>query len=297
MEIVFLGTSAMIPTKERNHSGILINHAKESILLDCGEGIQRQMKMINVDINRIRRILISHWHGDHTLGLAGLIQTMAAQSYADTLFIYGPKGTKKNLDNLFKSFIFDAQRIKIEIKEIKEGVFYKGDEYSLSAYKMEHSILTFGYCFKENDKRRIELDKVKKLGIPQGPLLGKLQEGETITFKGKKIKPDAISYVVKGKKIAYVADTVPCKGAVELAKDADLMICESTHKSGMEEKTTEYMHMTSKDAAQLAHQANAKKLILTHFSQRYKSVKELEDEAREIFPETTAAYDFMKIKL
>lgn len=297
MDIVFLGTSSMIPTKERNQSGILINHRKESILLDCGEGIQRQMKIAKVDINRIKKVLISHWHGDHTLGLPGLIQTMAAQSYADVLQIYGPKGSKKYLKSILSGFIFDVQRIKINMIEIKEGTFYKGDDYTLSAYELDHSVPCLGYSFKEKDRRRINLAEAKKLGIPEGPLLGKLQQGKDVVWAGKKIKADDVSYIVKGKKIAYVADTSPCRRAVDLSKDADFMICESTHKSGMEDKTAEYKHMSSRQAAQTAHQANAKKLIITHFSPRYKTIEELEKDAREIFPNTVAAFDFMKVKL
>ncbi|MFC1728481.1 ribonuclease Z [Nanoarchaeota archaeon] len=297
MEIVFLGTAAMIPTKDRNHTGILISHKKESVLLDCGEGIQRQMKIAKVDINRIRRICISHWHGDHVLGLPGLIQTMAAQNYEGTLYIYGPKGSKKYLEHMLKALVFDVARINFDVKEVKEGSFYKGDEYTLSAYPLDHSTPCIGFSFKEKDRRRLKVAQIKKLKLPEGPLLGKLQQGKDVTWDGQKIKADDVSYVVKGKKIAYVADSTPCTRAVDLAKEADIMICESTHKSGIEEKTEEYKHMTSKQAAQLAHRAKAKKLILTHFSQRYKEVDELLDEAKDIFPDVIGAFDFMKVKV
>jgi ribonuclease Z len=297
MEITFLGTTAMIPTKERNHTGILISHKNESILLDCGENIQRQMKIAKADINRIRRILISHWHGDHVLGLAGLVQTMAAQSYSGTLYIYGPKGSKKYFDSMLKGFSFDGQRMNIEIKDIKEGVFYKNDDYVLTAYQLDHSIPTLGFSFKERDRRRLKVSEVKKLKLPEGPLLGKLQSGKDVTWDGRKIKAEDVSYVVKGKKISYVADTVPCPRAVDLARDADIMICESTHKSGIEEKTETYKHMTALQAAQLAHQAHAKKLIITHFSQRYKTTDDLLDEASAVFPNVVAAFDFMKVKV
>ncbi len=297
MEIIFLGTSAMIPTKERNHSGILINHKNESLLFDCGEGIQRQMKTIKVDINRIKKICISHWHGDHVLGLPGLIQTMAAQNYTDVLQIYGPKGSKKYFENMLNGFAFDSKRMKINVNEVKDGIFYTGDEFSLEAAELDHSILTYGYAFKENDKRKIKLAEVKKLGIPEGPLLGKIQNGESIVFNGKKINADDVSYVVPGKKITYIADTIPCKNAVKLSSNADILICEATHMSGIEDKTEEYKHMTSKQAAQIANEANARKLVLNHFSQRYKTTADLEREAKDIFPNTVAAFDFMKIKL
>lgn len=297
MEIVFLGTSSMVPTKERNHSAFLLVGSTETILFDCGEGTQKQLKIVGADINRITKILLSHWHGDHVLGLPGLIQTMAAQQYDGTLQVYGPKGSIAYAEAMFKGFAFDKSRLKYEIIEIeKDGVIFKNKDFRIESHKLDHSVPCYGFAYLEEDRRRIKLDAAKKLGLSEGPLLGKLQMGESVTVKGKKIDPDEVSTVTKGRKVAYVADTVPCDGAVMLAQDADILISEATMATKIEGKAEEYKHMTARQAGLLANQANAKKLIITHFSQRYKSSAELEEEAKDVFYNVVAAYDFMKVK-
>ena len=295
MQILFLGTSCAKPTKERNHSAVFISHGSDGILMDCGEGTQRQLAIAGIKPTKINKILISHWHGDHVLGLPGLIQTLGLCEYNKTLRIHGPKGTKERFANILKSTIFE-ERIKIEVEEV-EGMFYNGEKYSLESEYIDHLVPTLGFRFIEKDRRRINLDFIKKAGIPEGPLLGKLQEGKSITWKGKTISPKEATYAVRGKIIAYLPDSVPSKNSLKLAKDADLLICESTYSSKMKEKAEEYMHMTSKDAAMIANQANAKKLVLTHFSTRYKDTYELEDDAKELFGDVVAAKDFMKIVL
>ena len=296
MQITFLGTSAMVPTKERNHSAVLISYSSEGILIDCGEGTQRQMKIAGIKPSKVTKILISHWHGDHVLGIPGLIQTLAKNEYDRVLEIYGPKGTKERMKNMFKAFSFE-DKIEIRIHEITKKRFFEGKDFFLEALPLEHSITTLGFTFIENNKRRIRVDAVRKLGIPDGPLLGKLQSGKSITFKGKKITPEQATYIVKGKKATFIADTVECNNALELAMDADILVCEATYADDLKEKAEEYRHMTSKQAALLANNANVKKLILTHFSQRYKTMEEIEDDAKDVFSNTICAYDFMKIKI
>lgn len=296
IEIVFLGTSSMVPTKERNQSGVLISYKTHGVLIDCGEGTQRQMKMANVPLTKITKILITHWHGDHTLGLPGVIQSLGAAEYNKKLEIYGPKGTKTRIEHMFKAFVMD-RRVEMEVFEIKEGKFFENPEFILEAYELDHGIETMGYNFIEKDRRKINVSKVKKIGIPDGPLLGKLQEGKDITFKSKKIKSDEVTKVVKGRKISIIADTLPCDNCYKLSGGADLLICESTYSSKLEEKGENYKHMTSKQAALIANKANAKKLVLTHFSARYKSTLELNDDARTYFDNTVCAYDLMKLSL
>ena len=296
MEIVMLGTSSMVPTKDRNHSAILIYHEKDSVLFDCGEGTQRQMKIAGVDINRINKIFISHWHGDHVLGLPGLIQTLCAQNYEKMLHIYMPKGTKKHFNYMLKAFEFDL-RIEIEVHEVLKGVIYKSEDYNIECIEMSHGIPTIGFSIVENPKRRMNLEFMKKMKIPKGPLWNRLQNGQDVIFEGKKIEPDQATILIPGKKVAYVPDTLYCTNAVKLAKDADLLICESTLISAKEEKAEEFHHLTAKQAALIANEANVKKLLLTHFSQRYKTTHELEEEARTYFANTTAAHDFMRVKV
>jgi ribonuclease Z len=298
IEITFLGTAAMVPTADRNHSAILIYHEKDSILFDCGENTQRQLKIAKADIARISKICISHWHGDHVLGLPGLLQTMNMMSEQKTIEIFGPVGTKKRMEFMLKAFESDMSSLKMKIHEIEnDGIFYENDFYKLEAYHLNHSVKTLGFAFIEQDKRKMNLEFVKKKKIPEGPLLGKLQRGEDITFKNEKILVDDATYVVKGRKIAYISDSEPNKNSIILAQDSDLLISESTYATKLEEKGEEYKHMTAKQAAQVAHQANVKELILTHFSQRYKSTEEILENATDIFPRTKAAFDFMKVRL
>ncbi len=296
MEVTFLGTSGMVPTKERNHVATFISYGSEGILIDCGEGTQRQMKIAGLKITKVTKILISHWHGDHVLGLPGLIQTLGASEYNKTLEIYGPIGTKKRIKDMFDVFVFD-KNVQIKIIEIQKKKIYNGKGFLLEAYELSHGIKCFGFNFIEKDHRRINIRKIRQLGIPEGPLLGKLQENKSIVFKGKKITPKDTTYIVKGKKITIIADTVVCKNCYELAKDADLLICEATYTSDLEEKAQEYKHLTSTQAAQIASMVNAKKLVLTHISARYKDSKDIEEDAKTIFKEVKVAYDFMKVKL
>jgi len=297
IELTFLGTSSMVPTKERNHSSILINFKGNNILVDCGEGTQRQLKFAGLSASKINKILITHWHGDHVLGLPGLIQTLAANGYDKTLEIYGPKGTKGKFMHLFKAFEFDQSRINMKIIEIQKGRFFENDDFGLEVLPLEHGIITLGYNFVEKDRRRIDLKKAEKLGLKEGPSLGKIQDGKTISLNGKKINPDDISYVVKGKKITLVSDTLPCKNAYKLAENSDLLVCEATYKSELEEKGEEYYHMTAKQAAAIANKSNVKQLVLTHISARYKEGKEVEEDAKDVFDNVKCAYDLMKIEL
>jgi len=297
IEVLFLGTSSMVPTKERNHSSILIRYKKEGILVDCGEGTQRQLKMAGVSASKITKILITHWHGDHVLGLPGLLQTLAASGYERTLEIYGPKGSKERFKYMFKAFEFDQSQFSFEVHEIEKGVFFENSEFLMGCLPMDHGIPCLGFNFVQKDKRRIDLAKAKKLGLVEGPLLGKLQDGKTITMKGKKIKPNDATYIVGGKKITFIIDTLLCKNAFILAKDADLLISEATYTSALEDKGQEYGHMTARQAASIANKSNVEKLILTHLSARYKDGKEVEEDAKDTFENVVVAYDLMKVKV
>jgi ribonuclease Z len=295
MEIQFLGTSCMQPTKTRNHSAILLNYKSEKILLDCGEGTQRQMRITGVKPAKITRLFISHWHGDHVFGIPGLMSTMGADQFANRLIIYGPKGTKQYLKNLWTSFAAKSI-IEHEVHEVKSGVFYENDDFRLEAQPLVHTVPCIGFSFIEKNRRRVDLAKAKKLKL-EGPILGKLQNGQTVTVDGKKIEPDDVTYIVEGKKVSYVADTVPCDGANKLAENCTLLISEGTHLDEIKDKTEKYKHMTVKQAALLASENNAEKLVVTHLSKRYKSSAEAAEEARKYFDNSIIAEDFMKINL
>ena len=295
IEIIFLGTSCMQPTKERNHPSFLLKYKTENILFDCGENVQRQMRITGIKPAKITRLLISHWHGDHVFGIPGLINSMGSDQYAKKLNIYGPKGSEKYFNHMLKSFAGSGV-IENEVKEVTSGKFYENDDFMLIAEKLKHSAECIGFSFIEKDKRRVNTLKAEKSGL-SGPILGELQKGKTVTFKGKKIKPDDVTYLVQGKKISYIADTLPCNGANKLAENADLVISEGTHLSDIGEKTKKYMHLTVKDAALIASENGAKKLVITHISPRYKSISEIVEEARTYFDETIVAEDFMRIRV
>ncbi len=299
MQITFLGTSAMVPTKERNVSGFYVDTGVDGILVDCGEGTQRQMNIAGISRMKVKKILITHWHGDHVSGLIGLIQTVGNSDVSQQIAIYGPEGTEEHFGHLMKSCIFH-NKVDIIVKEIKADsptVIFENRDYKIEAANVKHGVPCIAYSIIEQDKRKMNMALAKKLGLSEGPLIGKLQSGKEVMFKNKKILPDDVSNIEHGRKITFILDTWPCKACTEIAQDADILIMESSYATKMEEKADKHMHMTAQQAAQIAHQANVKRLILTHFSQRYKTVEEIEENARDIFPETVCAFDFMKVKL
>ncbi len=296
MEIVFLGTGAMVPTKERNHSGVFISYKSEGILIDCGEGTQRQLKIAGINPNKITKILISHWHGDHAFGLIPLMQSLGSTDYHGTLEIYGPKSTVERIKTLNRVFSSDS-KLKFEVKEITKRRFIENKDFYIEGAELSHAIACFGFAFVEEDKRKMRKKDLKKFGLPEGPLIGRLQEGKTIRWKNRTIRPDDVSSIVKGKKVVFISDTALCSNALSLAKDADLMICEATFADDMKNKAGEYKHLTARNAGLIANKANAKKLVLTHFSQRYKTPQQIEEDAQTVFDNSICAKDFMKIVL
>jgi ribonuclease Z len=299
VEITFLGTASMVPTKERNVQGIYLDYKGEGILVDCGEGSQRQMNIAGINRLKVKKVLVSHWHGDHVSGLIGLIQTIGNTDEPGTLTIFGPKGTKERMHHLLNSCIFDL-RVKIDIHELdikKKTVVVESEDYIIEAVPLEHSVPCVGYSFTEKDTRKINLEKAKKHGLSEGPSLGKLQKGESVKVAGKSIHPDDVSTIKKGKKIAFIMDTGLCNSCYELAQDADILVSEATFESSKQDKADLFKHLTAEQVALIANRSGVKKLILTHFSQRYKSLGDLEDEAKGLFPETTLAYDFLKVKM
>lgn len=294
MKITFLGTGSMVPTKERNQVAILISYKDEKILVDCGEATQRQLRIAKISPSKITKILITHWHSDHTLGLPGLINTMGQSNYSKTLEIYGPKGSKNYIENINKCFVRQT-RIKYKVKDINEGVFFENEDYKLESKKLSHGCLCLGYNFIEKDKRNIDKNKLKKFNIKPGPILKKLQEGKDITINGKKIKANDATVLKKGKKVSIVMDTLPIEGIVKFSKDSDIMICESTHLDELKEKSKTYKHMTAKQAAGLAKKAKVKKLVLIHYSQRYNDLNEIKKEAESVFKNVICSKDFMEL--
>lgn len=293
LKIKFLGTGNAVPTEMRNHTGILVSFANETILIDCGEGIQRQLKIAKISPNRINKILITHWHGDHILGLPGLFQTLAMTGYNKTLKIYGPRGTHRFMAAIKQLIDF---HINLEIHEISSGIFINEKDFLIEAEAMQHGILSLAYSIVIKDKTRLDKKKIRKLKLPNLPLLGQLQAGKDIFWNNKKVKSSQVTYLEKGKKISIILDTEMNEKTVKIAKFADVLIAESTFSSKETEKAKEYKHLTSVQAATIAKRAKVKKLILTHISQRYEhNTSIIEKEAKKIFKNAYVAKDFDEI--
>ena len=295
MKITFLGTAAMVPTKTRNHPGILFSYKTENILIDCGENIQRQLSIIGFSSAKITKVLISHWHGDHSLGLPGLIQSMSTNNYNKELEIYGPKNSDIFVKNIISAFLLE-NKIKFKVKEARNK-FYESKDFILESLPVKHTADCLAFSFVEKPMRKINISYLKKFNLKKDPIIGKLQKGQDIAYKGRKIKAKDATYIVPGKKITYITDTLLTPNCIKIAKDADLLICESTFASDLKEKAKEYFHLTAADAALIAKKAKVKQLILTHFSQRYNNPSIFEKEARKIFKNTILAKDFMTIEL
>lgn len=294
--IIFLGTSQAIPTAKRNHTAMLMQYKDENILIDCGEGTQRQFRKAKLNPFKLTRLLITHWHGDHVLGLPGLFQTLTLNNYNKTLHIYGPKGTTNFINLIYRLFVFTG-KLKIEVREVK-GKFLETKDFYLEAFPLLHGAPCNAYCFVEKDKRRLNKDKLKKLNLPNSLLLRELQKGENIEYKGKTIKAKDVSYTEKGKKVTFLLDTVICENCYKAAENSDLLIAESTYTEQEKELAREYKHLTAKQAAEIAKSSKVKKLLLTHISQRYDNKEnKILEEAKKIFPATTVAEDFMKVEI
>lgn len=297
VKITFLGTGSMVPTKDRNSMAILINYKEENILFDCGEGTQRQFRVAGITPTKLTRIIISHWHGDHTFGIPGMLLTLAASKYNRTLSVYGPKGTINHIDKIIKAYIPQIKMEK-EVIEVEGGRFYENKDFYLEALRLDHTTDCLGYAFIEKEKRNIDISYLKKFGLKQHPILKELKDGKDIVWKGKTIKARLATKIKKGKKIAFITDTKYCDNAVKLAKNSDLLIIEATHLDELRSRSEEYKHLTSKQAALIAKKAKVKKLVLTHFSQRYKDTKKVKREAESIFKKKVlCAKDFMEISI
>ena len=290
IKLTFLGTSAAIPSAERNHTAILLTYYGENILVDCGEGTQRQFRKAGLNPCRITRILITHWHADHILGIPGLLKTLALSGYNKTLFIYGPSGTKTLMKALLKLFAFKG-KYPVKVEEVNEKFFETKDFY-LKAKKMTHSVPCNAYTFIKKGRIRIDKQKLKKSKLPSGPLLQKLKHGKNISHKGKKYLAKDLTFEEGDKKISFVLDTSMNRQVASFVKDSDLLICEANFSSEDKAKAEEYKHLTAKQAAEIAKKSKSKKLLLTHISQRYaRNPKKILDEAKKVFKNSRLVKD------
>ena len=301
MEITFLGTSSGVPTRSRNVSSVALRlpQRAEVWLFDCGEGTQHQLQRSEIKSSQIRRIFVTHMHGDHTFGLMGLIASCGLAGTGQPIDIYGPEGLKEYLRAVAKySYMNFGDRLRVHT--VKTGLVYEDDEFRVSCQLLKHRVPAHGFRVEEKDRPgTFNLAKAKSLGIPPGPIYGKLKDGQIVTLDdGRKINgKDLCGQPEVGRKVVYCTDTVFCDGAVDLAQDADVLIHEATFAHQDAEMAFEKMHSTTTMAAQVALLSGTKQLIMTHFSPRYApgnpiQLDDLKKEARAIFPQTKLAYDF-----
>jgi ribonuclease Z len=298
MELTFLGTSGCIPTERRGLPAVHLEYLGECMLFDCGEGTQRQMRIAGLNFMSIDNIYITHLHGDHFLGLGGLMQSMDFLERERPFTIFGPAGTKETMEMMLSLGTFRLDHLEVNVNEVSGGRVYRGGRYEVSCSKTQHTRNSLAYCFTEDAHRKFDKPRALALGIPEGRLFSRLSSGESVTVGDKTFTPeDVLMDPIPGRKIVYTGDTRPSDNVVELSRDADLLIHESMFSHEDIEATKDAAHSTTRQAAETAVKANVKRLILTHISQRYTNPEILEKEAMELFPNTQIAEDFMKIKI
>ena len=302
MQITFFGTSSGVPTRSRNVSSVALRlpQRAEVWLFDCGEGTQHQLLRSDLKISQLTRIFITHLHGDHIFGLMGLLATYGLAGNPTRIDIYGPPGLNEYL-RACERYSFTHLSYPLKIHTIGPGIIYEDEEFVVSCGPLKHRVTAFGYRVMEKDRAgSFNVERAMQLGIPSGPIYGKLKRGEQVTLPDGRIinGADLCGPTEIGRKIVYCTDTIYCDSAVELAQDADLLIHEATFAHQDAGLAFERLHSTSTMAAQVALGASAKHLIMTHFSPRYApgnnlQLSDLLEEARAIFPNTEMAYDFL----
>ncbi len=301
MQLTFLGTSSGVPTRSRNVSSIAVKlpQRAEVWLWDCGEGTQHQLLRSDIRIGQIRRIFITHLHGDHIFGLAGLLASCSMAGTVQQMDVYGPSGLKAYLDACLR---YSETRLAypLRVRVVEPGVVFEDEEFVVTCAPLKHRVTAFGYRVAQKDRPgHFDVAQAQALGIPAGPLYGKLKRGEILTLPdGRQVDGKQLCGAPRpGLKAVYCTDTIYCESAVELAQGADVLVHEATFAHGDAELAYQRLHSTSTMAAQVALAARVRQLILTHFSPRYApgnpvQLSDLLAEARCIFPNTFLAEDF-----
>lgn len=291
-----LGTSSQVPTRTRNHNGYFIRWESEGFLFDPGEGTQRQMIFSGVSATSITKIFITHFHGDHCLGLPGILQRLSLDKIPHTVEIFYPASGRKYVENLKNASIYHNVAKIIEHPVCKEGVIFEDKKLIIEARKLNHSVESWGYKIKEPDSLSMDAEKLEKLGI-RGKNVGKLIAEGFLKIGKNIVKIEEVSSPKKGLSCAFIMDTRVCKAAYKLAENADFMICESTYLASEMQEAASHGHLTAAQAAEIARDSKANLLVLTHFSQRYTNIEDFAAEAEKIHKPVVAAKDGDKIEI
>jgi ribonuclease Z len=302
LQITFLGTSSGVPTRARNVSSVALRLPQrgEVWLFDCGEATQHQLQRTPLKLSQISRIFITHLHGDHIFGLMGLLATCGLAGAAQEIHLYGPYGLEEYVRmsaQLSRTTLSDT----LQIHTVEAGRIYCDDEFSVACLPLKHRITSYGYRVKESDRPgRFDVERATALGVPPGPLFGRLKNGESLELADGRIIDgrELQGAAIEGRAVVYCTDTTYCRSAVELAEGADALIHEATFAEEDEPLALQSMHSTATMAARVASEARVRQLLLTHFSPRYTKENQITPddllaEARAIFPRTEMARDLM----
>lgn len=295
-EIIFLGTSASAPSVRRGLSAQIVKHNEHRFLVDCGEGTQRQILQSGTGFKRLNRVLLTHGHLDHILGLGGLLSTLMRWEVLDEFEVYGGRSTLERVHRLLYGVVLLGKkpRAKLHLREIKPGILFETEDFTVTAFPTTHrGPDCFGYRFEEKAHRPFLADKADELNIPFGPIRRELVMGSAVTLEdGKRISPDdVLGALIKGASLAITGDTGRTDNLLEAVSGSDTLVIESTYAHKDVDMARKFGHLTARQAAELAKQAGVKRLILTHLSRRYRE-RDILTEARAVFPQSHVARDF-----
>lgn len=289
-DLIILGCSSQQPTRKRNHGAYLLRWNEEGLLFDPGEGTQRQFIFANIAPPCVTRIFVSHFHGDHCLGLGSMLMRLNLDKVTHPIHCYFPASGQIYFDRLRYGSIYHENIQVIEHPITKEGLVEDDGKFHIEAYKLEHGIDNFAFRIKEADTRKFDEEKLRALKV-HGKMVALIEKEGQVLVDGSIVSLDQVSSLRQGDIFSIVIDTLPCKGALEAAKNAKILLCESTYLDEHKHLAKQYMHMTAKQAATIAQEAQVEQLILTHFSARYQELDAFVQEAQTIFPHTFVADD------
>jgi ribonuclease Z len=298
IRLTFLGTAASRPTVGRNVSGIAVQREGDLVLFDCGEGTQRQMMRFGTGFS-VMAIFVTHLHADHFLGTIGLLRTMGLQGREEPITLFAPKGGGRVLRDAVHLGV-ERVPFDVRVRELEPGEGMSFPEYDILSFAVDHGTPALGYVLKEHPRRgRFDVDSARALGVPEGPLFGRLHRGEPVEVNGRLISPDEVVGPNRpGRRVVYTGDTRSAPQTAEVAAGAELLVHEATFGDEEAARARDTFHSTAREAASLAKEAGVARLILTHVSARYsENPSPLLDEAREVLPETEVAFDGMVVEM